>query len=96
MLVEQEIFKWAKSIENAPKILSLRLADVIGPWDDSCRFWKYVIWSKIAKITENSPNCEKYKIQLNTTDHINQKLSFTFSQDVISVIMKVIIENQNF
>ena len=48
LLVEQQIFNWAKNIENAPMVLSLRLADVIGPWDDSCRFWKYVLWSKIA------------------------------------------------
>ena len=62
--------------------MSLRLADVIGPWDDSCRFWKYIIWAKAAKLTE------KLKIQINASDHQNQKLSFTYSPDVGSAIIK--------
>ena len=26
------------------KALTLRLPDVIGPWDDTGRFWKYIFW----------------------------------------------------
>ena len=30
------------------KVLTLRLADVIGPWDDNGRFWGYLLWAYIA------------------------------------------------
>jgi nucleoside-diphosphate-sugar epimerase len=49
LLVEQEVLRWGQ--KNAEtRILCLRLADVIGPWDDSCRFWKYILWSEIASV----------------------------------------------
>lgn len=34
-----------KSIPSE-KLLSLRLADVIGPYDETFRFWKQVIWTQ--------------------------------------------------
>ena len=43
------------------KVLSLRLADVIGPYDDSCRFWKYLTWSEYS---------DKVPLQINPHDHI--------------------------
>ena len=80
LLVEQEVLRWGQ--KNAgTRILSLRLADVMGPWDDSCRFWKYVLWAEVAAAGSSA-------IELNTSDHLHTKLSFTFSQDVVSVIMQ--------
>lgn len=69
LLVEQEIFEWQNQLEgpSKPKVLSLRLADVIGPWDDSCRFWKYMLWLEIAEMTGS----REYKVHLDTKDHIN-------------------------
>ena len=80
--VEQYLFKKLEDTETS--VLSLRLADVIGPYDDSCRFWKYVLWSQIAQKSKD----KTHFIQLNTKDHLNQKLSFTYSKDVIGVIMQ--------
>lgn len=37
------------------KALILRLPDVIGPFDDSSRFWKYLFWVQ---------NQEKYELEL--------------------------------
>ena len=62
------------------RVLSLRLADVIGPYDDSCRFWKYVIWASLSGI-------EGCQIQLDIEDHIYQPLSFTYSIDVARLII---------
>jgi nucleoside-diphosphate-sugar epimerase len=80
LLVEQELLRWGQKNKET-RILSLRLADVIGPWDDSCRFWKYILWAEIASVGNS-------EIQLNTAEHLHTKLSFTFSQDVVSVIMQ--------
>ena len=60
------------------RVFIVRLADVIGPYDDSCRFWKYILWNQVSHIS---------KIQLNTKDHLKQKLTFTFSQDVVNIII---------
>ena len=60
----------------------MRLADVIGPYDDSCRFWKYLIWAKIGEI------------QVNNKDHKNSKLSFTFSHDVVKIITSQIEKSE--
>ena len=49
--VEQYLFQELEETETS--VLSLRLADVIGPYDDSCRFWKYVLWSQIAQAANN-------------------------------------------
>jgi nucleoside-diphosphate-sugar epimerase len=62
---------------NGLKLLSLRLADVIGPYDDSCRFWKYLLWQRVV---------EEHKLELNKSDHLDLRMSFTFSEDVARFI----------
>ena len=73
--VEQELF--THFAESEVSVLSLRLADVIGPYDDSCRFWKYPLWAQVAK---------QWPITLDEAER-NVKVSFTFSCDVVQTIM---------
>lgn len=72
--------------------MSLRLADVLGPYDDSSRFWKYFLWAKVAASGENTNG--KFDLQLNTGDHINSKLSFTLSSDVVRILMQQATSDQ--
>ena len=44
--VFQSFFSNKPNQETSTKFLSLRLADVIGPFDESFRFWKYVLWAQ--------------------------------------------------
>ena len=66
-------------------MLSLRLADVIGPYDDSCRFWKYLLWAQVAK---------HWPITLDEAEKA-RKLSFTFSGDAVdTVVTQLLAENK--
>eukprot|EP01006_Ploeotia_vitrea_P027863 TRINITY_DN60648_c0_g1_i1.p1 TRINITY_DN60648_c0_g1~~TRINITY_DN60648_c0_g1_i1.p1 ORF type:complete len:391 (+),score=34.14 TRINITY_DN60648_c0_g1_i1:41-1213(+) len=58
----------------------LRLPDVFGPYDQTDRFWTYLLWMKIS---HRSP------IHL-TEKARKQPLSFIYSTDVANVVLKVI------
>ena len=57
----------------------LRLADVIGAYDESFRVWKYVTLL-------SDPGYSSVKVSVEVKDTIT-KLSFTFSSDVVRVIL---------
>ena len=59
---------------------SLRLADVIGPWDDSHRMWKYTQWAR--RIKEKGEKDEIPVLGYEEKD-ITTKISFTYSEDVV-------------
>ena len=62
------------------KLTCLRLADVIGPFDETFRFWKYVAWANKQ---------HEYPMQIDRMA-CEKKLSFVFSKDVTTVIKKVL------
>ncbi len=78
------------SIEDKSKFpfLSLRLPDVLGPYDDSGRFWVYVLWMRmfpddpiemVSSLSFHSPNQEE--------DDVNDEMSFVYSCDVADFIL---------
>ena len=93
-MAERNLYEWfnrlnedSDSPKRPPKVLSLRLADVIGPFDNTKRFWLYLIWAKLAKNKSTKEDADKFKILINNKEHLNNKFSFTFSLDVIRVII---------
>lgn len=77
---EETLRKYHKLLKY--EYLSLRLPDVIGPRDNTNRFWKCVMWVKLNKI--HGP------IQI--PDHLSQKpLSFVYSLDVGRLIYQLIV-----
>ena len=62
-------------------LTSLRLPDVIGPFDETQRLQKYVAWFTFDQI--------KAPIGYEDKD-LNRKLSFVYSEDVVKVILKVL------
>jgi nucleoside-diphosphate-sugar epimerase len=60
--------------------ICLRLPDVIGPFDNTERFWCYLTWLKYQN---------KYPIPISYAEE-NNKLSFVYSKDVVSQIIKLI------
>ena len=72
--------------------IALRLADVIGPYDESHRFWKYVTWMKALYglptrlSAEQTAQVIENKIWYEPKD-ATKKLSFTFSIDVVKFIL---------
>ncbi|EAR95790.2 NAD-dependent epimerase/dehydratase (macronuclear) [Tetrahymena thermophila SB210] len=65
--------------EELPFVI-LRLPDVIGPFDDTGRFWAYMKW-----ITEFNKNTLYMDDEAN-----NLKMSFVYSQDVADICLKLI------
>lgn len=59
------------------KCLCLRLADVIGPYDETFRFWKQLIY-----IEHNLPFLKD--------NSKTNKMSFVYSRDVVRVILQTI------
>lgn len=62
--------------------LSLILPDVIGPYDDTGRYWAYLKWVE---------RCEKEPIEIDQ-DSEEKKCSLVFSSDVVRLIESVIRE----
>ena len=75
LLAEKALFK------AFPKVLSLRLADVIGPFDETYRLWRLVLWAM------NS--AEVYPLKLDDKAR-SKRLSFTASKDVANIIMNAL------
>lgn len=74
------------------EVVALRLADVIGPYDDSYRFWKYVTWIKTllglpSRLSPEVASTVKTKIRYEVPRDLSSKLSFTFSVDVVRMLM---------
>ena len=67
------------------KYLFLRLPDVIGPYDESYRLWIYLIWIK---------NSDIRPIEFDKAD-ITRPISFVSRDDVVNVIIKYILGNNN-
>ena len=45
-LLAQHANSTTSNADQSLEIIALRLADVIGPYDESFRFWKYTTWIK--------------------------------------------------
>lgn len=67
--------------KNLPNLTSLRLPDVIGPFDDTKRVLKYVTWFQTEHISA--------PIGFEDKD-LKKKLSLVYSVDVIKVILRVL------
>ncbi|XP_045203480.2 uncharacterized protein LOC123556655 [Mercenaria mercenaria] len=74
---EEELEKQATSGTGVP-YLSLRLPDVIGPRDNTYRWWIYQLWIKLAEYTDEQLTVPKYLW--------NQPMSFVYVYDVADVI----------
>ena len=74
---------YLKTTDHVPSI-SLRLPDVIGPYDSTDRFWCYIKWLQ---------NTKSYPIPLNEKDK-TEKLNFVYSVDVARFIMKLIFNTE--
>eukprot|EP01100_Stratorugosa_tubuloviscum_P011420 TRINITY_DN5090_c2_g1_i1.p1 TRINITY_DN5090_c2_g1~~TRINITY_DN5090_c2_g1_i1.p1 ORF type:complete len:396 (-),score=151.64 TRINITY_DN5090_c2_g1_i1:60-1247(-) len=64
---------------------SLRLPDVIGPYDGTDRFWKYQLWLRVSRLVDSNGSfiCDPVDV---TLDAITKPLSFVISNDVITAI----------
>ena len=81
-LEAEYILKRAALANERMRYLILRLPDVIGPFDDSGRFWAYLLWLPLHR---DAP------LQLDNGDQ-TKPLSFVFSEDVVDVIMGVLAQ----
>lgn len=74
------------NVKNTIKIgvFSLRLPDVIGPFDDSYRLQKLALWMKM--VMDGKP-CNRLGYE---ERDLQQPLSFVFSKDVAAVVMRII------
>lgn len=75
LLAETLLFK------THPRVLSLRLADVIGSFDETFRLWRLVLWAMHSS--------EIYPLQLDDRA-MSHKLCFTASKDVVAVILSAL------
>jgi len=79
--------------EGGVPYVTLRLPDVIGPRDNTYRWWIYQLWVKLADYIDKPLSVPKR--------FWNQPISFVYSNDVADVILDVInagseIDNQAF
>jgi len=70
--------------ENKFPCTCLRLPDVFGPFDTSDRHWKYQLWTKASSL---------FPVRLYRISTI-KKLSFVYSNDVVSAILAVIYQQR--
>lgn len=73
---EEYLASHQKTLQNPFAYICLRQPDVIGPFDGTSRFWAYIKWIKHNK---------HFPIHIDD-ESLTNKLSFVFSQDVISLI----------
>ncbi|CDW87009.1 nad dependent [Stylonychia lemnae] len=78
LLAENYIFEQSQKLQF--KVLSFRLPDVIGPFDESHRFWQQILWCQ---------NSEKYPLQIDNNAK-NIKISFVLSIDVVTIITYIL------
>ena len=85
----------ARRNSNMMEVVAMRLADVIGPYDESFRLWKYVTWIKTllgqpTRLIEDQKVAIRQKgskIRYEVPKDIERKLSITFSVDVTKFIL---------
>lgn len=75
----EEYLMHMKQKHNFP-FTSLRLPDVIGPYDNTDRFWIYQLWSVVS---------DKYPVYIHEETN-ERKLSFVLSGDVVRGILSVL------
>lgn len=87
----------AKANAGTMQVVALRLADVIGPYDESFRLWKYVTWIKTllglqTRLVDpdDKARVQARKIKYEQVKDTEKKLSITFSIDVVKTILRLI------
>mmetsp|Transcript_21102 Transcript_21102/g.25959 ORF Transcript_21102/g.25959 Transcript_21102/m.25959 type:complete len:138 (+) Transcript_21102:552-965(+) len=90
---EEHFTEYATRQSDSISFVALRLADVIGPYDESWRFWKYCTWIKAhlglpTRVTrELEAGLRAKKLWYEVPKDVEKKLSFTFSVDVVKFIL---------
>ena len=93
ILCEEYFAGYAAQHPGQISFIALRLADVIGPYDESWRFWKYCTWIKAhlglpTRLDSELTACLKStKIWYEVPKDTDRKLSITFSVDVVKFIL---------
>mmetsp|Transcript_12345 Transcript_12345/g.18415 ORF Transcript_12345/g.18415 Transcript_12345/m.18415 type:complete len:367 (+) Transcript_12345:480-1580(+) len=65
-----------KSKELGFSFASLRLCDVVGPYDDTSRFWSTYLWQKYAP-----------DVAILESKSLDEKISITFSHDAVNSVL---------
>ncbi|XP_076467713.1 uncharacterized protein LOC143298702 [Babylonia areolata] len=79
--IEEELARQREGGEGVP-YLSLRLPDVVGPKDNTYRWWIYQLWLRLADHLEKAPAIPGYLL--------NTPLSLVYSRDVANVLMQLL------
>ncbi|PFH35667.1 NAD dependent epimerase/dehydratase family protein [Besnoitia besnoiti] len=74
-LAAEELLRDTASAYRRP-VVALRLADVIGPFDDTDRFWAYFWWTQVA-------SCHPVLVEPSGE---SQRMNLTFSEDVARAV----------
>lgn len=61
---------------------------MLGPYDDTCRFYKYIVLAKLAEI------CSDFSLTINAHDHLSHNMSFTYSKDVSAIILRQLSKSE--
>ena len=77
---EEYLSSHIKTFDQGFNYICLRLPDVIGPFDSTCRFWAYCLW------IQNNKNWPIHTQKASKTD----KLSFVFSEDISGFIHSLV------
>ena len=101
---EEHFAEYART--NQVQFIAVRLADVIGPFDESFRMWKYFTWIKAHVSGDDADLCktrlteeQRQKVRsrpiyYETPKDDVRKLSFTFSLDVVKFILAFLSDAQ--
>ncbi|OWF35330.1 uncharacterized protein LOC110443058 [Mizuhopecten yessoensis] len=76
----EEVLVKQRKEGGVPYVL-LRLPDVIGPRDNTYRWWMYQMWLKLSGYLERQISIPKFLL--------NQKLSFVYSLDVADMLVQL-------
>jgi nucleoside-diphosphate-sugar epimerase len=75
--------------KSAFPFICLRLPDVLGPFDDSHRFWAYMLWIKYFPDHPIEMVQGLYSINYKEEEDVLHKMSFVFSYDVADFIISI-------
>ena len=90
---EELLCEYASVAGEAIEVVALRLADVLGPYDESLRLWKYTTWIKAhfrlptRLSAEEEDLVRTRRLYYEVPKDQEQKLSFTFSVDVVKFVL---------
>lgn len=65
--------------------VSIRLPDVLGPYDNTNRYWCLLEWIKQS---------HKYPLEINARDKTS-KLSFVYSKDVAELVHRLLLNRES-